>query len=415
VTSPLVYIVDDDEDLRDAVLDTLDSSDLPALGFATAKAALARLDPEWPGVVVSDIRMPGMDGLAFLAAAKSLAPQVPFVLITGHGDVQTAISAMKAGAFDFLEKPARPEYLVGVVRRALELRRLQIENSTLKDMVAGGGSLKARLIGRSRAMRSLRAEILAVAPLAVDVLVLGETGTGKELAAQCIHDLSPQAHKSFRTVTCGALSEENWDDIIGREPAGTLFLDDLESLAEPLQLRFLALLDGRGGDGPRLVAGLKSDPAQLIENGQLRADLYYRINVAQVILPPLVERDKDLFVLLEYFIREAAARHGLNLPEITPEMLDPLRVHTWPGNVRELRNVAEKMVIGLPVSLAPRLADAVNPVAGDDGYDGAMARFERALLRHALLQAGGRKAVAAESLGIPRKRLYLRLKTLGLD
>lgn len=419
MSSPLVYIVDDDEDLREAVLDTLDSGDLPAQGFATARAALERLDPEWPGVIVSDIRMPGMDGMAFLQVARELAPEVPFVLITGHGDVQTAINAMKAGAYDFLEKPARPEYLVSVVRRALEMRRLQIDNSALRKIVAGGGALKSRLMGSSRAMRETRSAVLAVAPLEVGVLLLGETGSGKELTARCIHDLSPRGDGAFVTVNCGTLSEVNWDkamlDELTRAAGGTLYLNELESLAEPLQLRLLSLIENGASDPPRFLAALKSDPARLIAEGSLREELFYRINVAQITLPPLSERGTDLFILLEYFIREAAARHGLGLPEITPEALQPLRAHGWPGNVRELRNVAEKMVIGLPLRLSLRTSGAAVSVDENENYDAAIARFERALLRRSLMQAGGRKGVAADALGIPRKRLYLRLKALGLD
>ncbi|KAE9625909.1 sigma-54-dependent transcriptional regulator [Parasedimentitalea maritima] len=419
MTEPLVYIVDDDDDLREAVLDTLEDAGLPATGFCSANLALPQLNPEWPGVVVSDIRMPGMGGMEFLHAARDQYPEVPFVVITGHGDVQTAINAMKAGAFDFLEKPTRPEYLVDVVRRALEMRRLQIENSNLKSIVADGGALKTRFIGRSKVMRALRKEILAVAPLKVDVLLLGETGTGKELAAQCIHDLSPSAETQFQTVNCGTLTEEKWlteiEARLAGADGGVLFLDELEALPEPLQLRLLALIEVRGIDGPRIIASLQTDPSQLIADGRLRADLFYRINVAQISLPPLTERENDLFVLLEFFIRDAVARHRLKLPEITQEMLNPLRVHTWPGNVRELRNAAEKMVIGLPLSLTPGTSDAKAPFGQDESYDDAIARFEKALLRHALMQAGGRKGQAAESLGIPRKRLYLRLKTLGLD
>ncbi|NIZ63079.1 sigma-54-dependent Fis family transcriptional regulator [Sedimentitalea sp. CY04] len=419
MTEPLVYIVDDDEDLRDAVLDTLEDAGLPAEGFSSASPALAKLNPEWPGIVVSDIRMPGMGGMEFLHAARDQFPEIPFVMITGHGDVQTATNAMKAGAFDFLEKPARPEYLVDVVRRALEMRRLQIENSNLKTLVADGGALKSRLIGRSKVMKALRKEILAVAPLKIDVLLLGETGTGKELTAQSIHDLSPHSDSPFETVNCGMLSDGNWQNSIEVKltstDGSTLFLDELEALPEPLQLRLLALIETRDSNGPRIIAALKSDPAQLIAEGRLRADLYYRINVAQIILPPLTERENDLFVLLEFFIRDAAARHQLKLPEITQDMLNPLRVHSWPGNVRELRNAAEKMVIGLPLALTPGTSEAKAPFGEGESYDDAMGRFEKALLRHALMQAGGRKGLAAESLGIPRKRLYLRLKTLGLD
>ncbi len=417
----MVYVVDDDKDLREAILDTLEDEKIAARGFSTASEAIKVLDPEWGGIIVSDIRMPGLSGLEFLKVVKKSAPEVPFILITGHGDVATAISAMKGGAYDFLEKPARPQYLVEVVRRALNMRRLQLENSKLRQMIANGGSLNSRIIGRSTSIKNCRRDILAIAPLNVDVLIQGETGTGKCLAARCIHDLSPRADQEFTRINCVSVTAKNIEKILAggddksRKPnGGTLFFDELDSLDETAQVKMMRYLeDGKNDKNkPRIIAGVESDPKDLIENGKLRADLYYLINVANISLPNLKNRGKDIFTLLDYFISESASRHNLKIPDVKIEYLSMLKKYQWPGNVRELRNVAEKLVIGLEVVLGEQ-SSSENLVS--NGYDGALQKFEFNLLREALLQAGGRKGEAAALLGIPRKRFYLRLKHHGIN
>ena len=417
----MVYVVDDDKDLREAILDTLEDENFPARGFSVASEAIKVLDPEWGGVIVSDIRMPGLSGMEFLKIVKKSAPQVPFILITGHGDVATAISAMKEGAYDFLEKPARPQYLVEVVRRALNMRRLQLENSKLRQMIANGGSLNSRIIGRSTSIKNCRRDILAIAPLNVDVLIQGETGTGKCLVASCIHDLSPRADQEFIRVNCVSVTAKNIEKILAghdektkKTNGGTLFFDELNSLDETVQVKMMRFLeDGKNeADKPRIIAGVEKDPKKLIEEGKLRADLYYLINVANISLPNLKSRGKDIFILLDYFISQAAKRHNLKIPDVKMEYLSMLKKYHWPGNVRELRNVAEKLVIGLEVVLGEQ-GDHKNLIS--NGYDGALKNFEINLLQEALLQTGGRKGEAAALLGIPRKRFYLRLKHHGLN
>ncbi|VAW20420.1 hypothetical protein MNBD_ALPHA11-149 [hydrothermal vent metagenome] len=417
----MVYVVDDDKDLREAILDTLEDEKIAARGFAAASEAIKVLDPEWGGIIVSDIRMPGLSGIEFLKVVKKSAPEVPFILITGHGDVATAISAMKAGAYDFLEKPARPQYLVEVVRRALNMRRLQLENSKLRQMIASGGSLNSRIIGRSTSIKNCRRDILAIAPLNVDVLIQGETGTGKCLAARCIHDLSPRADQEFTRINCVSVTAKNIEKILAggddkspKTNGGTLFFDELNSLDETAQVKMMRYLeDGKNDKNkPRIIAGIESEPKDLIENGKLRADLYYLINVANISLPNLKNRGKDIFTLLDYFISEAASRHNLKIPDVKIEYLSMLKKYSWPGNVRELRNVAEKLVIGLEVVLGEQ-SSSENLLS--NGYDAALQKFEFNLLREALLQAGGRKGEAANLLGIPRKRFYLRLKHHGLN
>ncbi len=417
----LVYVVDDDRDLREAILDTLEEEKIAARGFSSASEAIKVLDPEWPGIIVSDIRMPGLSGLEFLAIVKKSTPQVPFILITGHGDVATAIAAMKAGAFDFLEKPAQPEYLVGVVRRALNIRQLQTENSRLRQMIATGGSLQSKIIGRSLSIRNCRRDILAIAPLNVDVLLQGETGTGKSLSAKCIHDLSPRADREFVRINCVSLSVKNFEKTLfggegklSKAAGGTLFFDELNCLDEAAQVRLMRFLEERkaGPQSPRIIAAIENDPQDLIASGKLRADLYYLINVANISLPNLKERGKDIFTLLDHFIFEAAARHKLKIPDVKMQYLNMLKKYDWPGNVRELRNVAEKMVIGLEVTLGEQSS---NSKILSNGYDDAMEKFEAQLLHEALLRSGGHKAEAAALLGIPRKRLYLRLKLHGIS
>ncbi|WP_425088219.1 sigma-54-dependent transcriptional regulator [Stappia sp.] len=416
-----VYVVDDDGDLREALLEVLASEGIPADGFATGRDMLRQLDPEWEGVILSDIRMPGLSGLEVMQEARQLAPDVPFILITAHGDIQMAVKAVRDGAFDFIEKPAPPEHLLAVVARALTTRKLQLENARLRRRVARGANLGARFLGRSAVIRTCRREIISVAPLDVDVLLHGETGTGKELAARCIHDLSG-AEGDFVSLNCGSLSEATFDDVmfaesetrpgaIPRARGGTLFLDNVTSLSETVQLRLLDVMDRRSGESPFRVIG--ANPRSLSDAhgaGELRDDLYYRLNLAEIELPPLRDRENDVFLLLDLFINESVARHERRYPTMTADDLRPFKAYHWPGNLRELRNVAEKLVIGLKV----RFQKPSEQVPDGLDYDSAMQDFEASLLRAALLKAGGRKGEAAELLKIPRKRLYLRLKATGL-
>ncbi len=417
--STRIYLVDDDADLRDAMMETFELEKVPAKGFANGADLLAELDPEWDGVILSDVRMPGMTGGELLEASQKIAPNVPFVMITGHGDIASATAAMNRGAFDYIEKPARPAFLMSVLRRALKIRKLQLENARLRARMAKGGDIRARLLGRSEVMRECRRQLVHVAPLNVDTLLFGESGTGKHLAARCVHDHSP-AKGDFIALSCATLSEENFADrvtstelenpgALSLAKGGTLYLDGLTALGDVLQQRLIGLIEAR--KTPRLIASLSVAPRLAIEDGSLRSDLYYRLNVAEIELPPLRKRGRDMFFLLEYFIRDATARYGRKLPYIRAEDLQPFKHHDWPGNVRELRTMAERMVIGLSVQVLPGTDTKSDQ---SETYEVAMARFERDFLQAALRQAGGRKGLAANNLAIPRKRLYLRMRAVGL-
>ena len=425
-TEPRIFIVDDDPDLLSAMVEIVQAAGLPARGFARGRAMLGDLDPEWDGMILSDMRMPELSGLDLLDQARAMAPGVPFVLITAHGDVRSAVQAIRRGAFDFIEKPAPPEYLLAVIRRALETRRLQLENRRLKERIARGTDLRARLLGRSVAMRNCRRELAAVAPLRVDVLLFGEAGTGKQLAARALHDFSG-VDGEFVPVNAGGLTEANFDAIllgdgdgpgaIAAAQGGTLYLDRAQEMAPALQHRLLTLMEARGPAGGdfRVIASAHGAIADLRRDGALTDDLYYRLSLAEVELPPLRDREGDVYLLLAQFLRESAARHDRRFPELSRAELAPYRSYHWPGNLRELRNVAEKLVIGLKVTLQPPARAGVAGSAIDAlEYDDAMREFESSLLRAALNKTGGRKADAATLLGMPRKRLYLRMRACGM-
>ena len=428
--SGLILLVEDDDDLRQATVETLETAGFGVEAHDRAAPALDRLTPDWPGVVLTDLRMPGLSGLGFLDSGREKAPDVPFVVITGHGDVASAIHAMRSGAHDFLEKPCPPELLIDVLRRAMAMRQLALENATLRDRLSRAVALEDQLIGRSAVMADLRRRVAGLAALRVDLLVAGETGTGKELVARILHGLSPRKDGPFVAVNCGALHEADVDrelfgdsahpGRIARADGGTLYLDALECMPDPLQVRLLRVLETREiaplGEAARqldlrILGSVKRDPAQLVAEGLLRADLYHRFNAGALRLPPLRDRPGDAEGLLDHFLREAALRHDLPRPAVPSDLRRQLDWYRWPGNVREVRTVAERLVIGLEVSLTDA---AASPVPLSQDYDSAMAAFESRLLQAALMQTGGRKAEAAHLLRIPRKRLYLRLREHGL-
>lgn len=419
-----VILVEDDDDLRDATVETLEREGFRVHAFNCAAPALGALSPDFTGVILSDLRMPGLSGLEFLDQAQSRARDVPFILITAHGDIPVAIRAVRAGAFDFLEKPCSPELMLTALRRAQAMRDMHLENARLRQ-----ARIDERMIGRSPVIQDLRQRLRSLAGLHLDLLIAGETGTGKELVARLMHDLSPRAAGPFVAVNCGALTEAKIDrelfgtsdtkGLVARAEGGSLFLDELEAMPDMLQVRLLRVVETREitplGAAPhpvelRVLASVKRPPEALIEEGKLRLDLFHRFNAA-IALPPLRDRDGDALLLIDHFVAEAARRHDLAKPHLDNSLRQRIGNHPWPGNVREARNYAEGLVIGLDERLAPA------PVGGTSNiprYDAAMASFEARLLRSALIQTGGRKSEAAELLGVPRKRLYLRLRHHGM-
>ncbi len=437
-----VLLIDDDHEVLDASRQTLELEGFTVEATARPENALGTLCPSWPGVVVTDVRMPGLDGFALLERVRAADPEVPVVLVTGHGDIAMAMRAVREGAYDFIEKPAEPGHLVEVVRRALAHRRLVLENRSLRAQLAGGGSLEARIIGRSSAVERLRAAVAGLADAEVDVLLFGETGTGKELVARSLHDAGRRRAGNFVALNCGALPDSIIEsELFGHEPGaftgaqgrrigklehahgGTLFLDEIESMPMHLQVKLLRVLQERvieriGGNQPipldlRVVAATKVDLLRLAGEGKFREDLYYRLNVVTVPLPPLRERREDVPLLLRHFLDAASDRARRPAPPVDAAVLARLAAHGWPGNVRELRNVAERMALGLGDGLAGGSVTGT-PGGGIEPLAEQMDRIEKQLIEDALARCGGRVGETADKLGVTRKTLYLKMRHHGL-
>jgi two-component system response regulator AauR len=434
-----VLVVEDDPHVLLGCQQALALEDLDSDGVASAEEALRRVGADFPGIVISDIRLPGMDGLQLLARLREKDAQLPVVLITGHGDIAMAVQAMRDGAYDFMEKPFAPERLVDVARRALEHRRLSREIGQLRRQLAGRQALEARLIGRSPAMQALRELIANVADTSANVLIEGETGTGKELVARCLHDYSRRQAKAFVALNCGGLPESLIDsEIFGHEAhaftgagkrrigkiehadGGSLFLDEIESMPLNLQVKLLRVLQEhqleRLGSNQlipvdcRVIAATKSDLAAMGREGSFRSDLYYRLNVITLQLPPLRERREDILMLFEHFLQQSSLRFDRPAPAIDNATAASLMAHDWPGNVRELRNVAERFALGLPVLSG----SGQGPDASEPRFAEAVEAFERSLLQSALERHAGNLSQAAQALGMAKTTLFDKVKKYGL-
>ena len=435
-----VLIIEDDPDVALGCEQALQLDGISAACVGSAEQARRRLGRDFRGIIVSDIRLPKMDGMAFLRETLALDPELPVVLITGHGDVSIAVQAMKDGAYDFIQKPFPPEYLVEVVRRALEKRRLVLEVRDLRRQLEQRDQLEGKLIGLAPSMQKLRAVLVGLASSAADVLIHGETGTGKELVARCLHEASSRRQGNFVAINCGGLQENLFDsEIFGHEAGaytgaakrrigkieyasgGTLFLDEIESMPLPMQIKLLRVLQERtlerlGSNTTipidcRVIAATKDDLLELAARGGFRNDLYYRLSVATLALPPLRERREDIRLLFEQFLLQAAARHQRPVPELPAGRLQQLVGYHWPGNVRELRNVADRCVLGIESGSPPfgqTQADGPTPLAE------TVEAFERALISDALRRHGS-LARTAEALVVAKTTLHDKIKKYGLD
>ena len=432
-----VLLVEDDPDLRAATRQMLRLAGFEVRAFEGAEAALAGLDEGFEGPIVTDIRMPGVTGLQLFDRVKALDPDLPVILVTGHGDIDLAVAALKDGASDFIPKPFEAERLIGAARRAAEKRRLVIENRRLRAAAAAAPD-EVPLLGESEAMRRLRETIRDVAPMDVDVLILGETGAGKEVVARLLHHWSPRARHQFVALNCGALPESVLEsELFGHEAGaftgaqkrrvgriefasrGTLFLDEIESCPPAVQVKLLRVLETREVEplgtnerrvlDLRVVAATKVDFADPVARGSFREDLYYRLNVVTLRIPPLRERKEDAPLLFAHFAKAAAARFGRPVPEIGAEVAERLANYDWPGNVRELGHFAERVVLGLEP--ARKRPGAVREALS---LPERVERFEAEEIRAALRASGGDPRATMESLGLPKKTFYDKLRRYGI-
>ena len=425
-----ILLVDDDDGLRTALVQTFELAGLEVEAHADPRSALTRLNADFPGILVTDIRMPGMTGTELFQRAAAIDSEIPVLLMTGHGDVPMAVAMLKEGAFDFIAKPFAPEQLVASVNRALELRRLVLENRRLRQL-AEDADHASPLIGQSPAIERLRATLRQVAPAEVDVLVEGETGTGKELVARLLHRASARRARPFVAIDCAALPDAvAEEELFGLGPSagrrgqegrivaadrGTLFLDEIDSMSPALQGKLLRVVEERevrGGEGPRIVdlrivAAAKTDLTEAVAAGRFRADLLYRLDAVRLRVPPLRERRGDVPLLFAAFLREAAERFGRPVPGIDAGISARLDTHDWPGNVRELRNYAQRVALGLADqgAAAPELEPLPLRVE----------RFEGDVIRSVLEEVQGDVRSALERLGIPRKTFYDKVARHGLS
>ena len=433
-------LVDDEAAVRTALVQTFEIARIDASAVASVDEALALIDRDWPGAVVTDMRMPRRTGADLLDAVQEIDPAIPVIVLTGQGDIPMAVKAMNAGAYDFLEKPCEPDRLVEVVRRACEKRRLVCENRALrKQLERADGAGTPDILGQAPATLAYRETLARIAATDLDVLVLGETGAGKELAARALHHQSERSSGPFVAVNCGALPADlAGSELFGHEKgaftgattrrigkfehadSGTILLDEIESMPLDLQVKLLRILQERelerlGGNAAvpldiRVVAASKADLRDEVQAGRFREDLFFRLDVARVRIPSMRERVDDAPLLFRAFVNAVAIQRQVEAPLVTPTEDAVLLAHDWPGNVRELKNAAERFAMGLGL----RIGDGNGSDPSDTGLNARMEVYEKAVIEAALREAGGRVAEACDVLNIPRKTLYDKLKRHGL-
>jgi two-component system C4-dicarboxylate transport response regulator DctD len=398
-----VLLVDDDSAVRDALGQTLELEDLTPVLVRSYIEAKDHITPEFPGIIVSDIRMPGKDGFALLDYAQGVDPDLPVILLTGEGDVPMAVRGISAGAFDFIEKPCASREFIAVVEKALRARGLVLENRALKQALARGDAASRLIFGTSTQAEDLRSRIRSVARTAAQVLVTGPSGSGTSKVAEVIHLLSPVASHPYVKRSAAALTPDTLSEAIEAAGAGSLFIDEIAALDPATQLALLDALDD--GTQTRVLAGTYRDLAIEAAEGRFSEDLFFKLDVLRVRIPGLSERPEDIPVLFHHYVALASEQANLSPPAITPAIAGRLMAQDWPGNARALMNAAMRFAIGLGDTM---------PDYDDRGLAEQMAEVERRLLIGALERAGGRAAQAAQALKLPRKTFYDRLSRHAL-
>ncbi|MBX9465360.1 MAG: sigma-54 dependent transcriptional regulator [Aquamicrobium sp.] len=436
--APTVLLVDDEEEIRHSTAQSLQLAGVAVREFANAEGALSYITPGFHGVLITDIRMPGMDGMTLLARVRDIDADVPVILVTGHGDVQLAVRAMREGAYDFIEKPFSAQHLADVAKRALDRRTLVLENRVLRAAAGHPDDIESRLPGRSAAMIDLRYRLRAVGGTDADLLIVGDTGVGKEVVARAVHDISGRANRPFVVINCAALpgnliESELFGHEIGAFPGalrarygkfehargGTVLLDEIGSMPADLQARLLRVIEDRvivrlGSNEQipldvRFIATSKVKLEDEVAQGRFRADLLYRLNVVTLNVPPLSARREDVPTLFLQLLREAAGRHRREMAEVSSQLLAEIARREWPGNVRELRNAADRCVLGLDLEGLVDVADNTTAKLAE-----RVARFERSVIASALQAHGGSLKPVYEELGISRKTLYEKMQRYAL-
>jgi two-component system, NtrC family, nitrogen regulation response regulator NtrX len=446
---PTILVVDDEPGVRTALTGVLRDEGYAVDAVPSGEDCLDRVTREAVDLIVLDVWLPGMDGLATLARLRERQVDAQVVLISGHGNIESAVRAIKMGAFDFVEKPLSLDKTVLVVRNALRQRKLEAENQALRARV----DRTQLMVGESETMRQLRDQIAIAAPTNGRVLIYGENGTGKELVARTIHALSRRRTATFVEVNCAAIPEELIEsELFGHvrgaftgavadrrgkfeiADGGTIFLDEIGDMSLKTQAKVLRVLQEQtmeavGGTtrikvDARVLAATNKDLQVEIRAGRFREDLYFRLNVIPISVPPLRHRPKDIALLADHFMAEFAREYGRRIKTFEPDAVSVLERYAWPGNVRELRNVIERLVIMVSGDVITAVdvgfldPNASRPAPGAPAerltLHEARDRFERDLILRTLDEQQGNMSRTAEVLGVERSNLYRRMKTFGI-
>lgn len=432
-----VAIVDDEQDMRQSISQWLALSGFTTETYSDGMDAIAAIGSDFPGVVITDIRMPGLDGMGLLKRLNALDSTIPVILITGHGDVPMAVEAMRLGAFDFLEKPFDPEKMMALAERAAKARAQAMEARALRTELADGATMMRRLIGESAVMQRLREDILDIGQADGHVLIDGETGTGKTLVAHALHAVSSRAGRKLVSVNCAGLDEaELIARLFGPSPAdsaerpltdqargGTLVLEDVEALSEAVQARLLAFINAQGTPPEtRIIAVCNAHKQDQTLEDALRPDLFFRLGAHQIVLPPLRAREEDILALFNEYLAQFAEDYGCAVPEVSMPEAAQLLQAPWPGNVRQLVTIAERCVLqsrredGALMSLIMADNEASGEAMTTEGkpLKEHVEAFERILIDNTMRRHKGSITAVMEELRLPRRTLNEKMAKYGL-
>ncbi|MGL1956000.1 MAG: sigma-54 dependent transcriptional regulator [Colwellia sp.] len=454
----MVLIIEDDLMVSETTQRWLSLDGFEVITCADSTKACQLIEKHAIDVVVSDVKMPKLSGLELQLKISYIDAQLPVILMTGHGDIAMAVNAMEQGAYYFIEKPFEPEHLSQIVKRAANKRSLELENKRLQFQLTQVSGIKSRLIGQSQVIENLQQQILSLAGFDASVVINGDTGTGKELVASCLHDYSARCDEPFVAINCGAIPESLLEsELFGHEKGaftganqtrigkleyaskGTLFLDEIESMPMNFQVKLLRALQEKtiervGSNksisiNPRIVCATKVDLKQLSDQGDFRLDLYYRLKVAEIYIPKLNERLSDVPILFQHFLQQACQKFNIDQPVLTIDELSLLSTKNWHGNIRELKNLSQQFAIvsatgnvALSSLLTERSSESNSHINtnieienNEKSLSNQVELFEEHLLRNAMSQCQGSIKNVMELLHISRRNLNLKMQRYDIN